>query len=120
VWYRSRMLGLRPWHKKLLLSEAIAAAIVLYGYSALTSQAGGFWQLLASAVTGTALLLPGLWLLRPGPADSLAPACLVTAAVYTLGIFALLSLSSALLKRILARAGSVSELEHNDSRRYLR
>ena len=116
------MFGLGPWHKKLLLSEILATAIVLYGYSALTStgQAGGFWARLASAVAGSALLSPGLWLLRPGPTDSLAPACLLTATAYTLAIFGLLTLCTAIVKRTTTRDRRVTDLERNDSRRYLR
>lgn len=118
------MLGLKPWHKRLLFAEVLATAVVLYGYYTLAtaSQARGFWEELATRVAGTALLSPGLWLLRPGPSDSLAPACLVTAAVYTVGTFGLLTLFTAVLKRIRLAAQSrhSTSLERDDTSRYLR
>jgi len=113
--------GLRRWQKSLLLSEVIAAAIILYGYRALASaeSAGNFWQRFASGVAGIALLSPGLWLLRPGPEQSLFPACLLAFAIYTVVLFGLLSLLGMVLKKVRAMSRRV-EIGPHDVARYMR
>ena len=112
------MVGLRPWQRRLFLAEVAAAIVVISGAHLLsTAQAARFPEGFAAGVTGAALLWPGLWLLRPGPTDSLAAACLLAAAIYTILLFGLMTLVA---KAAQSRRKRFVAADQTDLNRYLR
>ena len=114
------MLGLRRWHKTLLVAELLAAGVVVYGYRLLTTahSARTFGEDFGATVSGLGLLWPGLWILRPGPNDSIAPACLLAFAIYTLVFFGLLTAATKFVHGLKKRALRGSDSP--DLSRYLR
>jgi len=114
------MLGLRRWHKNLLLSEVLATIVVIWGYRAVIAAgtAPSFGERFAAGLW-TILLAPGWWLLgKPGD-GSLAAVCLLTAAVYTAVFFAILSLMTFIVGRLRAIV-SIKGRQQPDLARYLR
>lgn len=112
------MLGLRRWHKSLLVSEAVAGLIVIWGYHDIVENR----DVLLGGLGGVLVLSPGLKILG-WPVDPLYPeVCLLCAGIYTVVLFGLWTFGRWLTSPLLrwARSGSGPRIEAHDLNRYLR
>ncbi|HVP43073.1 MAG TPA: hypothetical protein VMS96_06550 [Terriglobales bacterium] len=119
------MLGLRRWHVNLLVSEAIATAIVLWAYNDVIKGREGphVWANLLAGFGGSIVLSPGSGLMSWMKDPPLWAVCLAAAVVYSLFFFLVATTITHLidvgrfsaLKSMRIRGG-----EQQDLHRYLR
>jgi hypothetical protein len=113
------MIRLRRWHKKLLISEAIATLVVLLAYHDVA--AGQANHRFLAGLAGTMVLSPGLSLLGWPDAPSYPVVCIVSAAIYALLFFVIITLLERMATWLrLQRSVHRSRIDDSDLQRYLR